>query len=84
MLTGSALANQLVSARCGLAPISNDVRHHGSAKFSISLIAVIGRKLFAARPMPELLSPVWELQFAATGNRPAFLRDEPFVIFPKG
>jgi hypothetical protein len=23
-------------------------------------------------------------QFAATGNRPAFLRDEPFVIFPKG
>ena len=31
--------------------------------------------------MPELLSPVWELQFAATGNRPAFLRDEPFVIF---
>ena len=34
-----------------------------------------------ARPMPELLSPVWELQFAATGNRPAFPRDEPFVIF---
>jgi len=27
---------------------------------------------------------VWELQFAATGDRPAFLRDEPFVIFPKG
>ena len=25
-----------------------------------------------------------ELQFAATGNRPAFVRDEPFVIFPKG
>jgi hypothetical protein len=44
----------------------------------------IGRKLFAARPMPELLSPVWELQFVATGNRPAFLRNEPFVIFPKG
>jgi hypothetical protein len=34
--------------------------------------------------MLELLSPVWELQFAATGNRAAFLRDEPFVIFPKG
>ena len=30
--------------------------------------------------MPELLSPVGELQFAATGNRPAFLRDEPFAI----
>jgi hypothetical protein len=27
----------------------------------------IGRKQFAARLMPELLSPVWELQFAATG-----------------
>jgi len=33
--------------------------------------------------LPELLSPGLELQFAATGNRPAFLRDEPFVIFPK-
>jgi hypothetical protein len=41
------------------------------------------RKLLA-RPMPELISPAWELQFAATGNRPAFVRDEPFVIFPKG
>jgi hypothetical protein len=41
------------------------------------------RKLFAARPMPELISPVWALQFAATGKRPAFLRDVPFVIFPK-
>jgi hypothetical protein len=42
------------------------------------------QEAFAARPMPELISPVWELQFAATGNRPAFLREEPFVIFPKG
>jgi hypothetical protein len=31
--------------------------------------------------LSELLSPVRELQFAAAGNRPAFLRDEPFVIF---
>jgi hypothetical protein len=44
----------------------------------------VGRELFEARPMPEMLSPVLEPQFAATGNRPAFLRDEPLVIFPKG
>ena len=42
------------------------------------------RKLFAARRMPELISPVWELQFAATGNRPAVVRDGPFVSFVKG
>jgi hypothetical protein len=41
----------------------------------------IGGKLIAAKPMPQLLSPVWEPQFAATGNRPAFLGDEPVVIF---
>lgn len=27
---------------------------------------------------------VRERQFAATGDGPAFLRDEPVVIFPKG
>ena len=37
-------------------------------------VGPVSRKLFAARPMPELISPVWELQFAATGNRPAFVR----------
>src|SRR5665213_863725 len=35
------------------------------------------RKLFQASPMPELQSPVWELEFASAGQlRPAFLRDD--------
>ncbi len=38
----------------------------------------------AARAMPELLSPEWELQLAVAGNRPALPRDETFDIFPKG
>jgi radical SAM superfamily enzyme YgiQ (UPF0313 family) len=48
------------------------------------------RKLFQAKPMPELLSPTWELAFASPLlRRPAFLRNEhqpetaPFVVIPK-
>ena len=63
--------------------ISTDGARRKKSKTWARWTARQSRKLFAARPMPELISPVWELQFAATGNRPAFLRDEPFVIFPK-
>lgn len=43
------------------------------------------RKLFQAKPMPELQSPRWELAFAAPSRLPAFLRaqphdETPFVI----
>jgi radical SAM superfamily enzyme YgiQ (UPF0313 family) len=47
------------------------------------------RKLFQAKPMPELLSPTWELAFASPLRRPAFLRNDnqdetgPFVVIPK-
>jgi radical SAM superfamily enzyme YgiQ (UPF0313 family) len=47
------------------------------------------RKLFQASPMPELQSPVWELEFASPGQvRPAFLRNRlqdaaaPFAVIP--
>jgi hypothetical protein len=47
------------------------------------------KKLFHAKPMPELLSPKWELAFASPPlNRPAFLKSgqsgaEHFTIVPK-
>jgi hypothetical protein len=48
------------------------------------------RKLFQAKPMPELQSPMWELAFASPLiRRPALLRDEhydetgPFVVIPE-
>jgi len=48
------------------------------------------RKLFQAKPMPELQSPMWELAFASPlQRRPAFLRNEhqdetgPFVVIPE-
>jgi radical SAM superfamily enzyme YgiQ (UPF0313 family) len=48
------------------------------------------RKLFSAKPMPELQSPAWELAFARTPlRRPAFLNSgpqtgaAPFNIIPK-
>jgi hypothetical protein len=48
------------------------------------------RKLFRAKPMPELQSPVWELAFASPLlGRAAFLRNEhydetgSFVVIPK-
>ncbi|MEO6815495.1 MAG: radical SAM protein [Edaphobacter sp.] len=46
------------------------------------------RKLFQAKPMPELQSPIWELDFASNGPRPAFLNGEhqsktnPFALLP--
>ena len=47
------------------------------------------KKLFHAKPMPELLSPKWELAFTSPQlNRPAFLagseqRNRQFTILPK-
>jgi radical SAM superfamily enzyme YgiQ (UPF0313 family) len=47
------------------------------------------RKLFQAKPMPELQSPEWESTFAAASSSAAFLRNEhhpetgPFVIISK-
>ena len=46
------------------------------------------RKLFQAKPMPELQSPVWELDFSFNGQRPTFLNAErqsqagPFSVLP--
>ena len=46
------------------------------------------RKLFAAKPMPELQSPAWELAFSSANlRRPAFLGPKetlnPFNVIPK-
>jgi radical SAM superfamily enzyme YgiQ (UPF0313 family) len=46
------------------------------------------RKLFAAKPMPELQSPAWELAFSSANlRRPAFLGPQetpsPFTVIPK-
>jgi radical SAM superfamily enzyme YgiQ (UPF0313 family) len=46
------------------------------------------RKLFAAKPMPELQSPAWELAFSSANlRRPAFLGPQetpsPFIVIPK-
>jgi radical SAM superfamily enzyme YgiQ (UPF0313 family) len=46
------------------------------------------RKLFAAKPMPELQSPAWELAFSSANlRRPAFLGSpetpSPFIVIPK-
>ena len=46
------------------------------------------RKLFAARPMPELRSPAWDLAFSSADlRRPAFLTSNdapsPFSVLPK-
>jgi radical SAM superfamily enzyme YgiQ (UPF0313 family) len=46
------------------------------------------RKLFQAKPMPELRSPAWELAFSSANlRRPAFLGPQetasPFVVIPK-
>ncbi|HUZ94520.1 MAG TPA: radical SAM protein [Edaphobacter sp.] len=46
------------------------------------------RKLFQAKPMPELQSPIWELDFLTNSPRPAFLNGEhpsqpgPFAVLP--
>jgi hypothetical protein len=43
------------------------------------------KKLFQAKPMPELRSPEWELPFASPLHRPAFLQNamEPLVVISK-
>jgi radical SAM superfamily enzyme YgiQ (UPF0313 family) len=46
------------------------------------------RKLFAAKPMPELQSPAWDLAFSSANlRRPAFLTKgdtpSPFIVIPK-
>ncbi|WP_348270177.1 radical SAM protein [Edaphobacter paludis] len=46
------------------------------------------RKLFQAKPMPELQSPIWDLEFSSNSPRPAFLNVEhasqsgPFAMLP--
>ncbi len=46
------------------------------------------RKLFQAKPMPELRSPAWDLAFSSANlRRPAFLMNNespsPFIVIPK-
>ena len=54
-----------------MAPLSNDVRRQGSAKFSVSLVDVLAGAYLQRGRMLERLSPVWDCKFAATANRPA-------------
>jgi len=68
--------------------ISTDSARRKKSKTTARWMAAQCKKLFQAKPMPELQSPAWELAFAPTGLRPAFLRngiqdDGPFVVLPE-
>ena len=67
--------------------ISTDSARRKKSKTWARWTAKQCRKLFQAKPMPDLQSPAWELAFASPLRRPAFLRDQdeagPFVVVPK-
>jgi radical SAM superfamily enzyme YgiQ (UPF0313 family) len=68
--------------------ISTDSARRKKSKATARWMAAQCKKLFQAKPMPELQSPAWELTFAPVGLRPAFLRnglqdDGPFVVLPE-
>ena len=69
--------------------ISTDSARRKKSKASARWTARQCKKLFQAKPMPELLSPAWEPVFASPVRRPAFLpneqlgRAEPFPILPE-
>ncbi len=65
--------------------ISTDSARRKKAKTAARLIARQCRKLFQAKPMPELQSPSWELVQDSPTRRPAFLggvADESRKPFP--
>jgi hypothetical protein len=55
--------------------ISTDSARRKKSKTWARWTAKQCRKLFQAKPMPELQSPVWELAFASPLRRPAFLKN---------
>jgi radical SAM superfamily enzyme YgiQ (UPF0313 family) len=70
--------------------ISTDSARRKKSKSTARWMARQCKKLFQAKPMPELQSPVWEVEFATPGLRlPAFLGNRyaedptPFVVLPK-
>src|ERR1700681_4390477 len=68
--------------------ISTDSARRKKSKTWARWTAKQCRKLFQAKPMPELQSPAWELAFASPLHLPAFLRTQPqdktlFVVLPK-
>jgi len=67
--------------------ISTDSARRKKSKAAARWMARQCKRLFQARPMPELQSPVWEVAFAPTGRRPLFLGEvhqgSPFIVIPK-
>jgi radical SAM superfamily enzyme YgiQ (UPF0313 family) len=68
--------------------ISTDSARRKKSKSAARWTARQCKKLFQAKPMPELQSPAWQLEFAASSSpRPAFLMGaeahQPFVILKK-
>jgi radical SAM superfamily enzyme YgiQ (UPF0313 family) len=66
--------------------ISTDSARRKKSKTWARWTAKQCRKLFAAKPMPELQSPAWELAFSSANlRRPAFLGPQetsPFIVLP--
>ena len=68
--------------------ISTDSARRKKSKTWARWTAKQCRKLFQAKPMPELQSPAWELAFnSADTRRPAFLGPQqapsPFIVITK-
>jgi radical SAM superfamily enzyme YgiQ (UPF0313 family) len=68
--------------------ISTDSARRKKSKTWARWTAKQCRKLFAAKPMPELQSPAWELAFSSANlRRPAFLGPQetpsPFIVLSK-
>ncbi|WP_263383513.1 B12-binding domain-containing radical SAM protein [Granulicella arctica] len=69
--------------------ISTDSARRKKSKTTARWMAAQCKKLFQAKPMPELRSPTWDVSFTPSAMRPAFMRNNlqeqtsPFVVIPK-
>jgi radical SAM superfamily enzyme YgiQ (UPF0313 family) len=66
--------------------ISTDSARRKKSKTTARWMAAQCKKLFQAKPMPELRSPAWDISYVPNNPRPAFLRSGsqdqvgPFVV----
>ncbi len=67
--------------------ISTDSARRKKSKTTARWMARQSRKLFVAKPMPELQSPVWDLTLPSSSVRPSFApaqqAQSPLVVLPK-
>lgn len=69
--------------------ISTDSARRNKSKVAARWTAHQCKKLFHAKPMPELQSPAWDLAFSPPGTLPAFLNKalpvdpSPFAVLPE-